>query len=574
MIMSVPTQFVQIDATTQAEDCRDYLRTGRCKYGASCKYNHPSNVQSGGGMKVPLNPSEPLFPIRPDEPICQYYLKHGTCKFGQACKFNHPAEIGGQLLNNGQLMMNVVRQSEVRAPQIVLNSVVTDGNGQGMMLQLLPQRPEEPDCIYFLKNGRCKYGATCRYHHPVNLQPQQLKQDRLRRQQISSYDQLKGQKVHYVTQVVHSYPNGQMILSDNTTPVTFINGFNQQGYQIISGNDGVTSYCVPAGNAVLTEPNSSQSSLASFETANEHLGESASAHWNRAKRNGSGGNLNTHMSDGRGQSRLFIPHSASESNISQSRRIRTASYGSVSDHSTYYDSVTASMSRNTSAGSWRSDRSPAYDTTQRIPAQQYSVLPDGKVVDLRLVQGRARQAAINAQRRVDPIRQRNHRRGEHDEGFTMMTSALLNMLDTPEEVSGENYSEDEYFQNHVEYQGSNGTGYIDNTQYTRMSPEKSPPGFDLSRSPPAQLSDNSRLLSSDEVDTYMFQRLSLHQTPPQLPSSIQPTTSSWSPTWRGSLSRHHSNESPTSLQGIMHPPNTHSSTSGSAHDNDIGLYLP
>ena len=33
-------------------------------------------------------------------------------------------------------------------------------------LALLPQRPGEPDCIYFLKHGRCKYGITCKYHHP------------------------------------------------------------------------------------------------------------------------------------------------------------------------------------------------------------------------------------------------------------------------------------------------------------------------------------------------------------------------------------------------------------------------
>mmetsp|Transcript_9058 Transcript_9058/g.11688 ORF Transcript_9058/g.11688 Transcript_9058/m.11688 type:complete len:103 (+) Transcript_9058:505-813(+) len=63
-------------------DCRDYLRTGRCKYGESCKYHHPPNVQSGGGI-ASINPGEPPFPIRPGEPSCQYFLKHGTCKFGE-----------------------------------------------------------------------------------------------------------------------------------------------------------------------------------------------------------------------------------------------------------------------------------------------------------------------------------------------------------------------------------------------------------------------------------------------------------------------------------------------------------
>lgn len=46
-------------------------------------------MQNGGGI-ASTNPSEPPFPIRPGEPACQYFLKHGTCKFGQTCKFNHP----------------------------------------------------------------------------------------------------------------------------------------------------------------------------------------------------------------------------------------------------------------------------------------------------------------------------------------------------------------------------------------------------------------------------------------------------------------------------------------------------
>mmetsp|Transcript_27830 Transcript_27830/g.55640 ORF Transcript_27830/g.55640 Transcript_27830/m.55640 type:complete len:297 (+) Transcript_27830:235-1125(+) len=114
-------------------ECRDYLRTGRCKYGESCKYHHPLDIQSGGGVR-PIDPEAPAFPIRPDEPICQYYLKHGTCKFGQTCKFNHPPLPACPPVNDN----------------------------------VLPQRPDEPDCIYFLRNGRCKYGATCKYHHPLN----------------------------------------------------------------------------------------------------------------------------------------------------------------------------------------------------------------------------------------------------------------------------------------------------------------------------------------------------------------------------------------------------------------------
>lgn len=150
--------------------CRDFLRTGRCKYGESCKYNHPPNVQSGGGIRSPLDPNEPPFPIRPNEPPCQYYLKHGTCKFGQTCKFHHPTHImstGGGALS-GTVLMNIVGSSQGGTGQQLI--ALNDGTGVGelqQVVQLLPQRPGEPDCIYFPRNGRCKYGATCNYHHPL-----------------------------------------------------------------------------------------------------------------------------------------------------------------------------------------------------------------------------------------------------------------------------------------------------------------------------------------------------------------------------------------------------------------------
>jgi Zinc finger C-x8-C-x5-C-x3-H type (and similar) len=30
----------------------------------------------------------------------------------------------------------------------------------------LPERPGEPDCVYYLRNGSCGYGDKCRYNHP------------------------------------------------------------------------------------------------------------------------------------------------------------------------------------------------------------------------------------------------------------------------------------------------------------------------------------------------------------------------------------------------------------------------
>lgn len=32
-----------------------------------------------------------------------------------------------------------------------------------------PERPGQPDCQYYMRTGDCKFGATCKYHHPREL---------------------------------------------------------------------------------------------------------------------------------------------------------------------------------------------------------------------------------------------------------------------------------------------------------------------------------------------------------------------------------------------------------------------
>jgi serine/threonine-protein kinase/endoribonuclease IRE1 len=62
--------------------CDFYSKTGHCKYGEACKFDHPQQYA------VQLNSLG--LPIRPAEPVCSFYEKTRVCKFGPACKFNHP----------------------------------------------------------------------------------------------------------------------------------------------------------------------------------------------------------------------------------------------------------------------------------------------------------------------------------------------------------------------------------------------------------------------------------------------------------------------------------------------------
>lgn len=43
----------------------------------------------------------------------------------------------------------------------------SDANGRvSDELGSYPDRPGEPDCIYYLRTGSCGYGSNCRFNHP------------------------------------------------------------------------------------------------------------------------------------------------------------------------------------------------------------------------------------------------------------------------------------------------------------------------------------------------------------------------------------------------------------------------
>ncbi|XP_020529734.1 zinc finger CCCH domain-containing protein 32 isoform X2 [Amborella trichopoda] len=114
-------------------DCMFYMKTGFCRYGANCRYNHPHDrnpaadvLQTGGGE----------YPERVGQPTCQYFIKTGTCKFGATCKYHHPRYGGG--------LMSPV----------------------GLNILGYPLRPGDKECSYYVKTGQCKFGPTCKFHHP------------------------------------------------------------------------------------------------------------------------------------------------------------------------------------------------------------------------------------------------------------------------------------------------------------------------------------------------------------------------------------------------------------------------
>uniref|UniRef100_A0A7C8Z3T4 C3H1-type domain-containing protein n=1 Tax=Opuntia streptacantha TaxID=393608 RepID=A0A7C8Z3T4_OPUST len=113
-------------------DCSFYLRTGLCRFGSTCRFNHPPNRK----LALATVRMKGEFPERVGQPECQYYLKTGTCKFGATCKFHHPKDKAG---NAGRVPLNILGY---------------------------PLQPNEPECAYYLRTGQCKFGSTCKFHHP------------------------------------------------------------------------------------------------------------------------------------------------------------------------------------------------------------------------------------------------------------------------------------------------------------------------------------------------------------------------------------------------------------------------
>ncbi|XVE77666.1 hypothetical protein DITRI_Ditri13aG0080600 [Diplodiscus trichospermus] len=175
-----------------ATDCVFYMRTGFCGYGNRCRYNHPPNPAAvEAAVRAPGD-----YPERPGEPACQFYLKTGTCKFGASCKFHHPKH-GGETFSH--VPLNIygypLRQAPVSPllspgaqpaagatslygltqlssstpslagpyPSLSSSTGLASSNQKE---QMFPERPGEPECQYYLRTGDCKFGFSCRYHHP------------------------------------------------------------------------------------------------------------------------------------------------------------------------------------------------------------------------------------------------------------------------------------------------------------------------------------------------------------------------------------------------------------------------
>ncbi|CAO2176717.1 unnamed protein product [Urochloa humidicola] len=130
------------------KDCDFYMRTRTCKYGETCKFDHPQWVPEGGVSNWKEIPdAEDSYPERPGEPDCPYFVKSNNCRFKDKCKFNHRKE-----------KVNALEPGTHNEQFLFANSAI------------LPVRPSKPVCSFYAKTGKCKFGTICKFNHPKDIE--------------------------------------------------------------------------------------------------------------------------------------------------------------------------------------------------------------------------------------------------------------------------------------------------------------------------------------------------------------------------------------------------------------------
>lgn len=204
------------------KECPYYMCTGSCKYGATCKFHHsePTALLPDSGSPVYATAELSLSPASGSP-----YLA-GLASWS----LQKSPYVSGPQLQGPSTYMPVIHSHQQSTPSVqpgwstyhapistlsspdgkqqlgtstmYSSSHMTDSSSNRHMCGVLsppvqgsstamehagfqfqvaapqretfPERPDQPQCQYYMKTGYCKYGTTCRYHHPkerVELSP-------------------------------------------------------------------------------------------------------------------------------------------------------------------------------------------------------------------------------------------------------------------------------------------------------------------------------------------------------------------------------------------------------------------
>ncbi|XP_075487222.1 zinc finger CCCH domain-containing protein 58-like [Primulina tabacum] len=193
------------------KECSYYVKTGHCKFGVTCKYHHPQPVgiqvperTPGPGalagpaavptpavyptLQPPIHSSQQYGVISGNWPVARPPILPGSYVPGS---YGHvllppgvvpvpgwtpypapisPAGFPSTQSSGGTGTMYRITQLSPQATTYTRPYLpVTSSAGPSSSSQkenAFPERPGQPECQYYLRTGDCKFGSTCKYHHP------------------------------------------------------------------------------------------------------------------------------------------------------------------------------------------------------------------------------------------------------------------------------------------------------------------------------------------------------------------------------------------------------------------------
>ncbi|XP_065873673.1 zinc finger CCCH domain-containing protein 3-like [Euphorbia lathyris] len=168
------------------KSCPYYMRTGACKFGVACKFHHPQPTPFGAGLTVtgPAASGPMGSPAVPSSGL-PYAGGLPTWSMPRAPYASSPRVQGPQafmpvMLSPSQGVVPaqgwntyVGSLSPMSSASVVYNSRNQSESGSSEQVHLLstsstnlPERPDQPECRFFMNTGTCKYGSDCKYNHP------------------------------------------------------------------------------------------------------------------------------------------------------------------------------------------------------------------------------------------------------------------------------------------------------------------------------------------------------------------------------------------------------------------------
>lgn len=176
------------------KECSYYVKTGQCKFGVTCKFHHPQPL---GITPPPPPPPESMSSMASLTYPSMQSPVASSQQYGVYSGNWPPVPVARPSLLPGSYLAGTYGPPVILPPGMVpfpgwnpyqapVNPNTNVGGGSIYTItphlspppvpsyvpmpsrpeSAFPERPGEPECQYYLKTGDCKFGSSCRYHHP------------------------------------------------------------------------------------------------------------------------------------------------------------------------------------------------------------------------------------------------------------------------------------------------------------------------------------------------------------------------------------------------------------------------